>query len=196
MIHGILRAASDGARVSRMATSRLGREAPLFVAALALALLACKKDKSDGPKIEINASAEGGSVTVGGDKGQIKVQGGGDGGSVTLGNDKTKIEVGNTGGDCKAGDTCACSGMGNCTKTCAGPGCEFSANGMGNATFKCPDGKCTLKSQAIGNVTLDCKGGGCALECSGTGNCTLTGCSSGCSVKCKGVGTCSCASGC
>ena len=139
------------------------REAALALSVLALALLACKKDKSSSPGVEATGTPKGGSVTVTGDQGSIKLQGGAEGGTVSVEIDGGKVELGNTGGDCKPGQPCVCSAMGNCSKSCAGPGCEFSASGMGNTTFKCPDGKCSAKSTAIGNVTLECKGGGCTL---------------------------------
>lgn len=114
----------------------------------------------------------------------------GKGSSVGVGN------VGASSGECKAGEACACSGVGACNKKCVGGGCKFECHGLGACNFDCPDGKCSVESDATGAVNLDCAGGDCKLSCKGSGACAINSCKSGCSTACSGAGVCNCASGC
>lgn len=104
--------------------------------------------------------------------------------------------VGASAGDCKAGEACACNGVGACSKKCVGGGCKFECHGVGACSFECPDGKCTVDSDAMGAVSLECAGGDCKLSCKGNGACSINSCKSGCSTSCTGGGVCTCPSGC
>ena len=158
---------------------RVSRAEALVAAGVLLgSLLACKQDKKDegGTDIHIGKSDKAEGVSVETDEG--------------------KVNVGASKGNCKPGETCACTGIGSCEKTCAGKGCAFSCEGMGACELNCPEGDCKATSTALGSTQLKCPGGGCSLECKSAGSCQLTECKSGCKITCGGAGECSCTSGC
>ena len=163
--------------------SRVPRSELIALACVVAALLACKKDEEPTPTVEVK-----------GNQGNVEVKGSGDKGSGTV--DTPVGKIGATAGECKAGETCKCSGLGACSKSCPGGGCKFECAAIGACAFDCPGGKCTVLGTATGAVSLKCAGGDCTMKCSGTGACNIESCKSGCSAECTGVGTCSCASGC
>jgi hypothetical protein len=86
--------------------------------------------------------------------------------------------IGNSSGDCGPGETCTCSGIGNCERSCPEGDCDFVCDGIGNCILSCEGGGCSMACQGTGNCTLDCPGGGCTTDCEVTGNCICTGCES------------------
>ncbi len=104
--------------------------------------------------------------------------------------------IGNKSTSCKPGETCVCSGIGNCDIECPGGDCIMICQGTGNCKFDCEGGGCSVACQGTGNCNLSCEGGECSQHCSGSGNCILSDCSFGCSLTCENIGTCVCSSGC
>lgn len=94
--------------------------------------------------------------------------------------------IGNMGGDCAPGETCECTGIGNCTEACTGKACDFDCSITGNCVLSCDQGGCTVTASGESNVQLDCKGGGCTVTCANTGTCTITGCEKDCKLTCSG----------
>ena len=73
---------------------------------------------------------------------------------------------------CHNTNACTCTGINNCSFSCAEEGCKYTTNGTGNTTASCEKGKCTATNN-------------------GTGNCKITGCTKDCKVACHGTGDCS-----
>ena len=90
---------------------------------------------------------------------------------------------------CGAGESCGCSGIGSCARSCDGEGCAFTCSGQGACSFECPDGGCTAVAQGQGATELACEGGGCTLTCQGQGACSLVGCTHDCHVHFPTPGT-------
>jgi hypothetical protein len=100
--------------------------------------------------------------------------------------------IGNSTESCAAGSTCGCNGIGNCTRTCEGAGCQFECSGTGNCTFACDAGGCSAHVSGTGNVEMSCKGGGCSLTCDmRAGSCELQDCTKDCTIVCRGIASCS-----
>jgi hypothetical protein len=58
--------------------------------------------------------------------------------------------------ECNGSGTCTCNGLGDCSKYCAGTGCNFDCAGAGRCDFDCPHGSCASQK---GN--LSCEVGDC-----------------------------------
>lgn len=85
--------------------------------------------------------------------------------------------IGNSDGNCAAGTTCVCDGIGNCDRSCTGGNCDFVCRGIGNCLLSCEGGGCDVTCEGTGNCILDCAGGSCSQTCDGTGTCQCeTGC--------------------
>ena len=90
---------------------------------------------------------------------------------------------------CAAGKACVCDGVGACTRSCEGEGCNFECRGPGACSFSCNKGKCNATNTGAGAMSFSCVGGGCTMTCSGSGACAMHSCKF-CNKQCTGPGTC------